>query len=133
MNDYVELVALMLLLGGCYCLIWVTSRASGLPMLGRRMKPERVAAWRRLGKRKFVTLQGILCWTLPVGVLIFARQYFQRGFLLRGFSVYHVPTYEQFLGYLIEVAMLVVCGLGHGLSSWRKLWSVRYDPVVNSE
>ena len=129
----IDLRAPVLLACGCYCLTWITLRASGLPTLGWRMKPEKVAAWRQLGKWKFLALQGILCWTLPMAVLVFTLQYSQRQFLLRGFNVYHVPTYKQFLGYLVEIAMLVACGLGSGLSSWRKLWSARYDPVVGSE
>ena len=132
MKDFIEFGVPILLFIACFFLIKALLRAFGLPLLNWRMRPALVAPWRRLKKWQFVGLRGILCYSVPIGLLVFSLQYFQRRSMLLDYGPYYHPRH-LYIANGVALSTLIAGGIWIGLSGWHKIWDHKYDLPTQSE
>ncbi len=99
--------------------LFLILRSCGLPLiyLGR-VSHEKAVAWRRVRRWPFVSVNGILSFTLPMLLYYSVSNYLK----LKFDPHYGGPRYD-----LWTVLLLVAAGLRIGFSLWKKVWNPAFD------
>lgn len=129
MKDFVELGIPVLLCLGSFFFIWAILKAFGFPLLNWRKSPESVVPWRHLTKWQFVGLRGIVCYSVPMSILMSSMQYFHRRTMLPEFGRRAI-LWDDIGWYSFVLAIFIGCGFWIGVSEWRKIWNRTYDPPI---
>jgi len=126
MKAFVEFGVPILLCLGCFFLIRTLLRAFGLPLRNWRTRPELVIPWRRLKKWQFVGVRGIVCYSVPMALLLFSLWYFERLSMLQDYGPYYHPRHP-YIASGIALIMLIAGGIWVGLLGWENIWDRKYD------